>query len=96
MHAEVANVGPMRPPFLYLASIGLGLLVHWFWPVQLFPPSLGMPLGVMAGLVAGALFVSAALTFRKAATPVPGNRPTTTIVVNVGLILTHISPKSSE
>lgn len=77
---EVANFGLIRPPFVYLGSIGLGLLVHLFWPVQLFPPSLSVPLGVMVVLVAGALFISAVRTFRKAGTPVPGNRPTTTIV----------------
>jgi protein-S-isoprenylcysteine O-methyltransferase Ste14 len=77
---EVANLGFIRPPFVYLGSIGLGLLVHWFWPVQLLPPSLGVPLGIMVVLVAGALFICAVRTFRKARTPVPGNRPTTTIV----------------
>jgi protein-S-isoprenylcysteine O-methyltransferase Ste14 len=79
-HAEVANVGLIRPPFVYLGSIALGLLVHWFRPVQLFRPSLGVPLGVMAVLVAGALFISAVCTLRRADTPVPGDRPTTTIV----------------
>ena len=78
--AEVANVGLIRPPFVYLGSIGLGSLVHLFWPVQLFSPSLGVPLGVMVVLVAGALFISAVRTLREAGTPVPGNRPTTTIV----------------
>jgi len=78
--AEVANVGLIRPPFVYLGSIGLGLLVHLFCPVQLFPPSLSVPLGVMVVFVAGALFISAVRTFRKTGTPVPGNRPTTTIV----------------
>jgi protein-S-isoprenylcysteine O-methyltransferase Ste14 len=77
---EVANFGLIRPPFVYLGSIGLGLLVHLFWSVQLMPPSLGVPLGAMVVLVAGALFISAVRTLRKAGTPVPGNRPTTTIV----------------
>jgi protein-S-isoprenylcysteine O-methyltransferase Ste14 len=77
---EVANVGLIRPPFVYLGSIGLGLLVHWFWPVRLLPPSLGVPLGVMVVLVAGAVFICAVRTLRKAGTPLPGNRPTTTIV----------------
>jgi protein-S-isoprenylcysteine O-methyltransferase Ste14 len=77
---EVANVGLIRPPFVYLGSIGLGLLVHWFWPVWLLPPSLGVPLGVMVVLVAGAVFICAVRTLRKAGTPLPGNRPTTTIV----------------
>lgn len=39
-----------------------------------------MPIGVMVVLAAGALFISAVRTLRKAGTPVPGNRPTTTIV----------------
>ena len=77
---EVANVGLIRPPFVYLGSIGLGLLVHWFWPVRLLPSSLGVPLGATVVLVAGAVFTCAVRTFRKAGTPVPGNRPTTTLV----------------
>jgi len=34
----------------------------------------------MVSLVAVALFISATRTFRTAGTPIPGNRPTTTIV----------------
>ena len=78
--ADVANLGLTRPPFVYLGSIGLGLLVHLFWRVQLLPASTGAPIGVMVMLVAVALFISAVRTFRKAGTPVPGNRPTTVIV----------------
>jgi protein-S-isoprenylcysteine O-methyltransferase Ste14 len=76
----VANLGFIRPPFVYLGSIGLGLLVHWFWPVRLLPGLLNVPIGVVLVLAAAALFISAVRTFRKASTPVPGNRPTTTIV----------------
>ena len=79
--AEVANLGLARPPLIHLGSIGLGLLVHGFWPVPLLPPSVGAPVGIMVVLAAGALFVSAVRTLRKAGTPVPGNRPTTVIVV---------------
>lgn len=78
--ADVANFGVIRPPFVYLGSIGLGLLLRSFWPMQLLPASLGMPIGVMLVLVAGTLFISAVRTFRKAGTPVPGNRSTSTIV----------------
>jgi len=38
------------------------------------------PIGAIVTLLAVALFVSAVRTFRAAGTPVPGNRPTTTIV----------------
>ena len=78
--ADVANFGVIRPPFVYLGSIGLGLLLHLFWPMQLLPASLNVPIGIMLVLVAGTLFISAVRTFRKAGTPVPGNRPTSTIV----------------
>jgi protein-S-isoprenylcysteine O-methyltransferase Ste14 len=77
---HVANAGPLRPPLVYLGSIGLGLLAHFAWPVELLPASLSVPIGVMVVLVAGALFVSATRTFHKADTPVPGNRPTAAIV----------------
>jgi protein-S-isoprenylcysteine O-methyltransferase Ste14 len=77
---HVANAGPVRPPLVYLGSIGLGLLAHLVWPVALLPASISMPIGVMVVLAAGALFISALRTFRKADTPVPGNRPTTAIV----------------
>jgi protein-S-isoprenylcysteine O-methyltransferase Ste14 len=78
--ADVANLGPIRPPLVYLGAIGLGLLVHLLWPVELLPASISVPTGVTLVLAAGALFISAVRTFRKAGTPVPGNRPTTVIV----------------
>jgi protein-S-isoprenylcysteine O-methyltransferase Ste14 len=78
--AHVANAGLVRPPFVYLVSIALGLLVHFFWPVHLLPASVNVPVGVTLVLVAVALFISAVRTFRSAGTPVPGNRPATTIV----------------
>jgi protein-S-isoprenylcysteine O-methyltransferase Ste14 len=78
--ADVANVGLIRPPFVYLGSIGVGLLAHLFWPVQLLPHSVSVPIGVMVVLVAGALFISAVRALRKVGTPIPGNRPTTAIV----------------
>jgi protein-S-isoprenylcysteine O-methyltransferase Ste14 len=78
--ADAANVGLIRAPFVYLGSIGLGLLVHFFWPVVLLPASVSVPIGVMVVLVAGILFTSAVRTLRKAGAPIPSNRPTTTIV----------------
>jgi protein-S-isoprenylcysteine O-methyltransferase Ste14 len=77
---DVANPGLIRPPFVYLGAIGLGLLVHLCWPVQLIPVSLSTPVGIMTLLLAGTVFISAVREFRKADTPVPGNQPTITIV----------------
>lgn len=78
--ADVANFGLVRPPIVFLGAIGLGLPLHFFWPVQLLAASVAVPIGVILVLIAVALFITSVRTFRKAGTPVPGNRPTTTIV----------------
>lgn len=80
MRAEAANLGIIRPPWVYLGAIVLGLLLHFAWPVRLVSRAVSVPLGVTAVLVAVALFLYAVRTFRTAGTPVPGNRPTTAIV----------------
>lgn len=77
---HVANLGLLRPPLHYLGSIGLGLIVHYFWPAPLLPASAGVPIGATLVLVAVGVFLSAVRALRKAGTPVPGNRPTTAIV----------------
>jgi protein-S-isoprenylcysteine O-methyltransferase Ste14 len=77
---ESANLGLIRPPFVYLAAIVLGLILHWLWPVRVLPASISVPAGVVLVVAAGALFISAVRTLQKAGTPVPGNRPTTAIV----------------
>ena len=77
---EVANLGLARPPLIYLSAIVLGLAIHVLWPICLVPRSLGTPSGALLTLVALALFLFAVRTFRVAGTPIPGNRPTTTIV----------------
>ncbi|EEA03518.1 Isoprenylcysteine carboxyl methyltransferase [Burkholderia sp. H160] len=76
----VANPGVMRPPFVYLGAIVLGVLLHFASPVRLVPHSVSGPLGGSAVLAAVVLFLWAVRTLRAAGTPVPGNRPTTTIV----------------
>ncbi|TMJ35160.1 MAG: isoprenylcysteine carboxylmethyltransferase family protein, partial [Alphaproteobacteria bacterium] len=78
--SQVANLGMVRPPFVYLGAIILGLLLNFAWPVRLLSALLSVPLGATLVLVAVALFIYAVRTFRSAGTPVPGSRPTTTIV----------------
>ena len=48
--------------------------------MRLLPASVNVPVGVLLVLFAGGLFVFAVRTFRRAGTPIPGNRPTSTIV----------------
>ena len=77
---EVANLGLVRPPFVYLVAIALGLGAHVMWPVALVPRGVANTLGPIVVVVAVALFVAAVRTFRAAGTAVAGNRPTTAIV----------------
>jgi protein-S-isoprenylcysteine O-methyltransferase Ste14 len=77
---QSANLGLARPPVIYLGSIALGTAIHFAWPAPLVPRAVGTPVGVAVTLAAIAIFTCAVRTFRTAGTPVPGNRPTTTIV----------------
>jgi len=74
-----ANLGLARPPFIYLTAIVAGLVLHFVWPIP-FVSGLAMPFGVLTAVFAATLFVWSIRTFHSAGTPVPGNRPTTTIV----------------
>lgn len=80
MVPEVANPGIIRPPWVYLGAIALGLLLHFTWTIRLISPTVSVPLGVSVVLVAIALFLYAVRTLLTVGTPVQGNRPTTTIV----------------
>jgi protein-S-isoprenylcysteine O-methyltransferase Ste14 len=77
---EVANLGIVRPPLVYLASIAAGIAVHLAWPIRFVPAVLSAPFGAAAIAVAIVLFLAAVRSFRVAGTPVPGNRPTTAVV----------------
>jgi protein-S-isoprenylcysteine O-methyltransferase Ste14 len=77
---EVANRGLVRPPPVYLGSIAIGLVLHLIWPARLVPPSLSTPVGASVTLLSIALFIASVRALRAAGTPIPGNRPTTTIV----------------
>ncbi len=78
---EVANLGLARPPLVYGSAIAAGWALDFAWPIALLPDGrIGRVLGsvlVLGGLV---LFFTAVRAFRRAGTPVPGNRPTTVIV----------------
>ena len=75
-----ANLGVARPPLVYLGSIAIGVILHVAWPTSLLPPGVSPHVGAPVVLLAIGLFLFAVRTFRAAGTPVPGNRPTTTIV----------------
>jgi protein-S-isoprenylcysteine O-methyltransferase Ste14 len=77
---EAANLGIVRPPLVYLATIVTGSLLEFAWPTAFLPRGFAIPLGSALVVAAAMLFVYSVRTFRAAGTPVPGNLPTTAIV----------------
>ncbi|HKB42555.1 MAG TPA: isoprenylcysteine carboxylmethyltransferase family protein [Gemmataceae bacterium] len=77
---EVANLGLARPPLVYGAAIVTGLLLELGWPTSFLPNPLAALLGSFLVVVAVVVFLYSVRKFRRAGTPVPGNKPTTAIV----------------
>jgi hypothetical protein len=57
--ADVANLGLVRPPVVYLNAIVLGLVVHALWSRRIVPHYLGATVGALLTLPAVALFIYA-------------------------------------
>jgi len=77
---DTANLGLVRPPFVYLISLIAGSSTHLAMPLSFLPRMLAVPLGVSLVAVAVALFSYSVAKFRAAGTPVPARQPTTAIV----------------
>jgi protein-S-isoprenylcysteine O-methyltransferase Ste14 len=77
---DVANLGLVRPPFVYLVSLSLGAVIQLVTPLPLLPATLAVSAGPPLVVVALALLLYSAATFRAAGTPVPARKPTTVIV----------------
>jgi protein-S-isoprenylcysteine O-methyltransferase Ste14 len=77
---NTANLGLVRPPFVYLLSLTVGVLIQLVIPLPFLPRTLATPLGAALVVVAIALFWYSVAKFRAAGTPVPAREPTTTIV----------------
>jgi protein-S-isoprenylcysteine O-methyltransferase Ste14 len=77
---DVPKFGLVRPPFVYLASLVIGALIHVVMPLPFLSTTLAVPLGVLLVVVAIALFSFSVARFRAAGTPVPAREPTTAIV----------------
>ena len=77
---DVPNLGLIRPPLVYLASLVIGALIQLALPIPLLPRTLNAVLGAPLVVVAIALFSYSAGKFRAAGTPVPARKPTVVIV----------------
>ena len=77
---DVANLGLVRPPLVYLTSLLIGALIQLAKPLPFLPGTLTVPLGASLVVVAIALFSYSVAKFRAAGTPVPARKQTTAIV----------------
>jgi protein-S-isoprenylcysteine O-methyltransferase Ste14 len=77
---DVARLGLVRPPFVYLISLGVGVLIQLDAPLPFAPRTVAVPVGASLVVVAVALFFFSVAKFRAAATPVPARKPTSAIV----------------
>ena len=76
--SDVANLGAIRPPRVYLAAIVTGVLLQLAMPLAFLPR--GMAAGAVFVIGAVALLWYSVALFRAAGTPVPARKPTTAIV----------------
>lgn len=77
---DVANLGVVRPPLVYLLSLVTGSTIQFAAPLTFCPRAFAVPIGASLVAVAVALFSYAVNKFRAAGTPVPARKPTTVIV----------------
>src|SRR5262249_27674057 len=77
---DVANLGLVRPPPVYLVSLVTGTVIQLVRPLPFLPGALAVPLGSSLVVVAIALFSYSVAKFRAAGTPVPARKATTVIV----------------
>ena len=76
--SDVANLGAVRPPRVYLAAIVIGVLLQLVVPLPFLPRPIAA--GAFLVVAAIALLWSSVTVFRAAGTPVPARKPTTAIV----------------
>src|SRR5215467_13619817 len=77
---DVAHLGLVRPPFVYLISLVTGAVGQLASPLPFVPGTFAVPLGAALVAVAITLFSHSVAKFRTAGTPVPARKPTTVIV----------------
>jgi protein-S-isoprenylcysteine O-methyltransferase Ste14 len=78
--SDVPDLGLIRPPLVYLASLAIGALLQFAMPLPFLPRTLNVALGGPLVVIAIALFSYSVAKFRAAGTPVPARKPTTVIV----------------
>ncbi len=79
---DVANLGFVRPPIVYLLALLIGVGLDLVWPARWIPHGWGAWAGIPIIIAALALFLLSIGRFKAAGTSVPGNKPSTAIVTS--------------
>jgi protein-S-isoprenylcysteine O-methyltransferase Ste14 len=74
------ELGLVRPPVVYLASLATGAVLEFAMPLPFLRGALNAALGASVVVFAIALFGYSVAKFRAAGTPVPARKPTIAIV----------------
>jgi protein-S-isoprenylcysteine O-methyltransferase Ste14 len=70
------------PPILFAATLGLGVLLHWIWPVAVGPPLIVRLLGLVILVASGVLARAAEKAMRRAGTNIRPDQPTLAIATD--------------
>ena len=80
MKPHVPEIGLVRPPLVYLASVATGAVLEFAMPLPFLRGAHNVALGAVVVVLAIALFAYSVAKFHAAGTPVPARKPTTAIV----------------
>jgi protein-S-isoprenylcysteine O-methyltransferase Ste14 len=70
------------PPFIVLATLALGLLLHFVWPMRFLARTDGLRLGALLIVLSIPIVIGAAWQLAKAKTAFDVRKPTTEIVTS--------------
>jgi protein-S-isoprenylcysteine O-methyltransferase Ste14 len=68
------------PPIIYVLSMVAGLVLHYFWPMSIFPNSIGVWLGGLMMVLSFSVLALSLREFHRWKTPINPHRPTATII----------------
>lgn len=80
MKPDVPELGLVRPPLVYLASVAIAAVLQFAMPLPFLRGTLNAALGACLVVIGVALFSYSVAKFRAAGTPVPARKPTIAIV----------------
>ena len=80
MNPDLPELGLVRPPLVYLASLATGAVLEFTMPLPVLRAALHVEVGASVVVLAIALLGYSVAKFRAAGTPVPARKPTTAIV----------------